>query len=234
MDHLETKSTSEMETAVFGLWVTPRFPQEVDDGQATPPYVNHDEIDWVDLAGRLSQALCAPQHAITLRLPDDTIDAATLLVRRSGGDMREIQCQDFGERLLAAARLSDPLHPIIGIRADWAELHYITDRKQSPPPSLIPMVCSGRSAQPLDFFAHAQAALSIQALALPLEGVEQAPPHEAFHGTLPHRIRDALKNTFGVDFEDGCLFHFMIDSSYLVAQRNNGDSNPQSQEIRGI
>jgi hypothetical protein len=122
---------------VLGLWLAPDF-SGVQRGTMTPPHVDFDAVDTHGIAETLA-ALNQCGENVIVRVPNDAIDQVTVQSRMTGRMAGSPECEDFAIELLALADGPGELN----VRASWADLHALPNRRQAPPPVLLMFVVSG-------------------------------------------------------------------------------------------
>jgi len=202
--------------AVFSLWVTPffsegmqRYIRGMTSNIETPPRINHDSIDYpalISFFGNLFPYGPIPK----IRIANDTIDQ-TVLHQRSGhtdlpprrGQVTggSIKCEDFAKALLECARKQEG--DIIDVRAAWKPLHYLTDRNNAPPPSIIPFVTEFIDFEDMAIWHNsAYVSLGLPFLS-PMDAIDLLEKNERRDvvGTLPSSYKKQLDAIFKMQFD---------------------------------
>jgi hypothetical protein len=183
---------------VLGLWLAPDF-SAVERGETSPPHVDYDAIDPCDIADRLAEFNdCGGD--VTIRVPNDAIDQVTVQFRLMGRLTGSPQCEDFSAELLNLAETSVDLD----IRAPWAELHALRNRRQAPPPVLLMFVVSGDFDAVMVWSQQFRMRLGIRAADIlkQIAGDVEDADHE---GKLPSGLAKYLGRTFAIPYKRECV-----------------------------
>lgn len=181
----------------LALLVRPDF-SDAEAGRSLPPRINHSKIEFSALIDLL-KAWFPYGPSVNIRTPNDTIDFITTQARVNSGNEDAIRCIDFGKALLKCAK--NQKTQIIDIQKDWSPLHYLKDRNNAPPPSLITFVIEAD-----DF----EDAMIWQSSTLPSIGLPAFNPMDVINkvdksqqlGKIPEKIKQQLNQIFGCQFED--------------------------------
>lgn len=188
---------------VYNFWLAPDF-ERVLAGKAKPPFVDHDQVDFEYLRSVIADEFRFGSP-VEIRLANDTVDQVTVHFREAMGNPNLIQCKDFADKLLAAAKKQDSR--VIDIRNDWAPLHKLKERRHAPPPILIPIVVEAYDVEDAVIWCQ-QAGMRL--------GVRAANP-EIFmdmtrktldddkQGYLTKRLHAVLAQCFGTPYKPFCM-----------------------------
>jgi hypothetical protein len=188
---------------VYNLWLAPSF-ERVLAGKAQPPFVDHNAVDFEYLRAVLADEFRFGSP-LQIRLANDTIDQVTVHMRQARQNPRRIKCQDFAGLLLTEA--SKQTLGIIDIRRQWALLHHLTDRRNAPPPVLVPIVVEASDAEDGIMWSHqARMGLGVKAahpdVAMDLARQKKNDDHQ---GHLTVRLHKALAKCFNTPYLPFCL-----------------------------
>lgn len=171
------------------------------DRSRNPPFVDHDCLDFKALRDSLIEVFNA-SGSVRLRLPDDTIDQVTALMRSTGRDPRSKSFSDFGEALLKASEGSPTPIPV---RKEWGDLHYLSNRSKSPPPALLPFIVDGHFEDVQAWIVNAKRSLKIGACH---DGRERPASWQISvtenEGKLPAELVQRLSAALGVLYQQRC------------------------------
>jgi hypothetical protein len=144
---------------------------------------------------RFLQRLDTPRHGLSGRF---AAVAARHFVDQ--GLTGSPQCEDFAAELLNLAETSVDLD----IRAPWAELHALRNRRQAPPPVLLMFVVSGDFDAVMVWSQQFRMRLGIRAADIlkQIAGDVEDADHE---GKLPSGLAKYLGRTFAIPYKRECV-----------------------------
>ena len=189
---------------VYGLFITPHFTPEMEQGKEPAPYINHNTVDWVALGQSLAEFFQMANYNVTLRMADDTVDQVTIHLREAGINRGSIDCKDFGNALLGIALDSteNPVH----VQPAWANLHQLKDRSEAPPPVMLPLIFEGDRFDIAELVYTMMHKLGVKAAHHPEKLLSLQPLPEDFHqGYLPESLMALMKDHFGVGYKPYAL-----------------------------
>lgn len=128
---------------VWNLWIAPDFTRVL-AGKDSPPWVNHDVVDFDRLRSALADEFRFGPP-VNIRLGNDTVDQTVVHGRELGGLSGPLGCEDFSEKLWAKAKLCKST--IVEIRQEWRGVQFMKDRRNAPPPVLIPIIVEAQDAE---------------------------------------------------------------------------------------
>jgi len=182
------------------LWITPNFSTEMEMGIVPPPRVDHDKVDWEGFLAVLEAKFQAKQQGVNMRLCDDTIDQVTIHMKECGELPGTIECLEFGAALQDKAKRSKK--SIVPIRSEWSTLHYLEDRKQAPPPVMLPLVLSGQVDDIVLFVNNIRLHLGIKFAGDVMGMIMQTPIKEEDHqGHLSPDLLELFESHFGLAYK---------------------------------
>lgn len=203
--------------AAFGLLVTPDF-SDVLAGRATPPRVNHSQVNFLRLQAAL-KTLFPYGPPNELRVPNDTIDQVTLHSRaglvpglvNKAKESGNVECEDFGKALIAEAKKQEGL--IIDVQTAWSRYHNLPDRNFAPPPNLIPFLLEMSDFEDaMLWFVSARTSLGLPMPNM-LSEKSRAQVQTQIFGQLPDAFREELGLIFGCKFEKSAALTRLATSS---------------------
>ena len=183
---------------VVGLWLAPDF-SAVERGETSPPHIDYDAIDTSDIADTLA-AFNDCGEEVTIRVPNDAVDQVTVQFRLMGRLTGSPLCEDFAAELLSLAETSADLN----IRAPWARLHALPNRRHAPPPVLLMFVVSGDFDAVMVWSQKLRMRLGIRAADMmkQIAGDVQDADHQ---GNLPSALAKYLGRTFAIPYKRECV-----------------------------
>ncbi|CAM3843251.1 hypothetical protein VRRI112168_02850 [Vreelandella rituensis] len=190
---------------VWHLWIDPDF-SRIESGELPAPWVDQTRLDFGQLRDLLSSALV--HEGINLRVPNDIIDMVTCQSRidEEGADAR---CQDLAKRLRLEARKQTG--PVIDVGKVWANRQTLPDRREVPPPMVLPMVIETDDYEEmihlrldtlmrLGVVKEHPVARLFNAAAEGRSEIAADDQGESHVGVLPESLRLAFQDMFGIAF----------------------------------
>jgi hypothetical protein len=190
-------------SAVWNLVIFPDF-SRVESGKDKPPYVDHNKVDFEKIRNAISEEF-RYGSPVNVRIGNDTIDQTVVHLRGMGLIKGPIDCEDFCTTLLKKSKQQSA--GVIDIRRDWNALQYLKNRREAPPPIMIPILIEAIDAE--DAILWGQQAQMVM-------GVKKADIHylitkgsdirpEDSVGSLPERLRKVFFEQFNIRYEKRAL-----------------------------
>lgn len=188
---------------VWNLVIMPDF-SRVESGKDTPPWINHNKIDFEKLRSAIAQEFVYGSP-VNIRIGNDTIDQTVVHFRQMGILNGPIDCSDFCEVLLKKSK--EQSGGVIDVRGSWENLQYMKDRAMAPPPVMLPIVVEAEDAEDAILWGQ-----QVQMLM----GVKNADPHRIFGmepqggpedglGSLPTRLGKLFFEQFKIRYMKNVL-----------------------------
>lgn len=189
---------------VWNLWIAPDFAR-VMAGKDSPPWVNHDKVDFERLRSALADEFRFGPH-VNIRIGNDTVDQTVVHGRAHGQLPGPLGCEDFSEELLAKAKKDKST--IIDIRKEWREAHLLEDRRNAPPPILIPIIVEAQDAEDNIIWGQStKVILGMKSGSFDYPFLPQAQrSEEDSEGRLSPRLQKVLAELFGIKYKPFVTF----------------------------